>query len=163
MSGNTETRSKPGPRGKARARHFARRRALQAMYQHVLSGQNGIEVERQFREDQDLAGVDMEYFLELFHDGLAQQSDLEAVISPHLDRAIESVDIIERIVLVISAYELKARPDIPFRVVINEGVELAKDFAGENSHTYINGVLDKLVPAFRPIEAQSARGGRGSD
>ncbi|MGB1110322.1 MAG: transcription antitermination factor NusB [Gammaproteobacteria bacterium] len=145
------------PKGRARARRLARRRALQAMYQQELSGDSGTEVERKFREDQDLHGVDMDYFLELFHESLNQRKDLEAIISPHLDRAIESVDIIERIVLLISAYELKTRPEIPFRVVLNEGVELAKDFAGENSHSYINGVLDKLVSAFRPIEAQAAR------
>lgn len=164
MSDDSKTDSESGSsrrgkrvHGKSHGRRLARRRALQAIYQQALTGASTMDVERHFREDQDLKGVDMDYFLELLHEGVKQQKELEEVISPHLDRAVESVDVIERVVLLLSAYELKARPDVPFRVVINEGVELAKDFAGENSHAYINGVLDKLVPAFRPLEAQAAK------
>jgi N utilization substance protein B len=101
--------------------------------------------------------ADLEYFEDLVRGVDTHRAELDAALAPLLDREIEQVDPIERAALRLGAYELKCRPDVPYRVVLNEAVELAKRFGAEHGHTYVNGVLDKLAREWRGTEA-GARG-----
>lgn len=141
----------------SRARSRARQRAMQALYQWQIGGQDLADIEAQFLADQDMEGCDLDYFRELLHKTPAHLDVLDAAISPHLDRSVEQVDPVERAILRLGAYELKFRIDIPYRVAINEAVELAKRFGAEQSHRYINGVLDKVAQDLRKVEVEAAR------
>lgn len=132
-----------------RKRTRARRRALQALYQWQMAGQDLSDIEAQFHDEMDMEQVDIELFRELLH-GVPKQLDvLDAQLAPHLDRAIEKLDPIERAILRMGVLELNQRLDVPVRVVINEAVELAKQFGAEQSHKYVNGVLDKVARGNR--------------
>lgn len=133
----------------------ARRTALQALYQWDLGKQDLRDIEAQFFQAQDMRKVDTGYFRELLHRIPAQSSELDERIAPCLDRPINQVDPVERAILRIGAYELEFRPEIPWRVVINEAVELAKMFGGEQGHKYVNSVLDRLARKLRPVEMSS--------
>lgn len=142
-----------------RRRTRARRRALQALYQWQLAGQDLRDIEAQFQQEMDMSAVDMELFRELLHRVPARADTLDAAFGPLLDRPAEQLDPIERAILRMGTYELEERIDVPYRVVINEAVELAKQFGAEQSHRYINGVLDKVargVP-LRAAEMKAAR------
>ncbi|HET7557503.1 MAG TPA: transcription antitermination factor NusB [Rhodanobacteraceae bacterium] len=134
------------------ARSRARRRALQAIYAWQMSGSSVRSVIEQFRHEQDMQVADLEYFEDLVRGVDANRAELDAGLAPFLDRGIEQVDPIERATLRLGAYELKHRPDVPYRVVLNEAVELAKRFGAEHGHTYVNGVLDKLAREWRAAE-----------
>jgi N utilization substance protein B len=140
------------------ARSRARRRALQAIYAWQMSSSPVSSVIEQFRHEQDMQVADLEYFEDLVRGVEAHCAELDAGLVPFLDREIEQVDPIERATLRLGAYELKHRPDVPYRVVLNEAVELAKRFGAEHGHTYVNGVLDKLAREWRQAEA-GTRGG----
>jgi N utilization substance protein B len=135
------------------ARSRARRRALQAVYAWQMSGSTVRAVIEQFRHEQDMQVADLEYFEDLVRGVDAHRVELDAALAPFLDRDIEQVDPIERATLRLGAYELKHRPDVPYRVVLNEAIELAKRFGAEHGHTYVNGVLDKLAREWREAEA----------
>lgn len=139
------------------ARSRARRILLQAMYQWQLTGQDVAEVEAQFVEEGSTKGLDADYFHTLVHDITSNVDALDDALTPSLDRPIARLDPIERAILRIGAFELTFRKDVPWRVVINEAVELAKTFGAEQSHKYINGVLDKVARTTRAdeIEARS--------
>lgn len=141
----------------SRARSRARERAVQAIYQWQLAHQSLSDIERQFLDEQDMDRVDLEYFSELLHRVPSSLKELDAVIAPFLNRPVEQVDPVERAILRIGTYELKARIDIPYRVVINEAVELAKSYGAEQGHRYINGVLDKAAQELRAVEVKAAR------
>lgn len=142
----------------AAARTRARRRALQALYAWQMSGSGIDDVIAQFRHEQDMKIADLEYFEALLQ-GVARHCDeLDEGLKPFLDRGIEEVDPIERGALRLAAYELKFRPDVPYRVVINEAIECTKRFAAEQGHTYVNGVLDRLAAQWRAVEINAARG-----
>ncbi|MGN6314504.1 MAG: transcription antitermination factor NusB [Rhodanobacteraceae bacterium] len=134
------------------ARSRARRRALQAIYAWQMSGSSVRAVIEQFRHEQDMQVADLEYFEDLVRGVDANRAELDAGLAPFLDRDIEQVDPIERATLRLGAYELKHRPDVPYRVVLNEAIELAKRFGAEHGHTYVNGVLDKLAREWRAAE-----------
>jgi N utilization substance protein B len=138
------------------ARSRARRRALQAVYAWQLSGNRIDGVIEQFRHEQDMQIADLEYFEDLVRGVERSHVELDAAILPFLDREIARVDPIERAVLRIAAYELRERIDVPYRVVINEAVEIAKRFGSEFGHTYVNGVLDRLAALWRAAEYASA-------
>ncbi len=138
-------------------RHWARRLALQALYQWDLAGQTPAEIVAQFVEDENWARVDAAYFRELVHGVAAQAPALDAQLQPHLDRPMREVDPVERAVLRIGAYELRHRLDVPFRVVIEEAVRLAKKFGAEGGYRFVNGVLDRLARDLRPFEAARSR------
>ncbi len=139
----------------ARARTAARQRVLQALYQWQLTGRN-VELichdfleEAFFDDDEDddeqgMSQVDKPYFKKLLLDIPQQLNQLESAFAPFLDRDITQLDPIELAILRIGCYELKYCKDIPFKVAINEAVELAKTFGAEKSHKYINGILDKF-------------------
>ena len=134
------------------ARSRSRRRALQALYAWQMSGSAMAGVITQFQHEQDMEVADLEYFEDLLH-GVEQHVDeLDASLRPHLDREVAQVDPIERAALRLAAYELKHRPDVPYRVVLNEAIEVTKRFGADHGHSYVNGVLDKLAGELRAIE-----------
>ena len=158
-------------RGGGGARRRARASAVQALYQWHMTGQDAAEIESQFLADRladDPRAVDRAFFRALLHGVVGSAARLDGRIEPLLDRPVAQVDPVECAVLRIGAFELVERLEIPTRVVINEAVELAKTFGGENGHRYVNGVLDRLARNVRPAEARSAAahpaaaGARGS-
>ena len=136
----------------------ARQCAIQAIYQWQMTGQDPgdiREVQAQFLSDQERGGFDGSYFSVLLQ-GVATHLDmLDQQLRPCLDRSIESVDPVERAILRLGAFELIHRLEVPYRVVINEAVELAKVFGAEQGHRYVNGVLDKLAKQVRTTELQA--------
>lgn len=134
------------------ARSRARRRALQAVYAWQMSGRGMEEIRADFAAEQDMQAADADYFDSLTEGVAVHMRELDAGLSAYLDRGIDEVDPIERAVLRLAAFELKHRLDVPYRVVLNEAVEVAKRFGSEYGHTYVNGVLDKLAAAWRGAE-----------
>jgi transcription antitermination protein NusB len=138
-------------------KHFAeraraRKRALQAVYQWQITGQPASVIIAQFEEEQDMAIADRAYFRALV-EGVARAPDaLDAQLSKVADRPLEHVDAIERAVLRLACFELLERIDVPYKVVINEAVELARDFGAVGGHSYVNGVLDRLAGQLRAAE-----------
>ena len=136
-----------------KARHRARKIAVQALYQWDMTGQDLSEIESQFFSMNDLDKIDVPYFQNLFNKIPAMLTELDETLAPLLlNREAEELGKIERAILRLSTYELAHRPEVPYKVVINEGVELAKIFGANDSHKFINGVLDKLAPKLRPHE-----------
>ncbi len=139
----------------SRKRTWSRRCAVQALYQWELTAQEPGEVSRLFPADQDMAQADAAYFDDLFCGAVRQAEDLDAELAPLLDRAVAELDPVERAILRLGAYELAAHPEVPYKVVINEAVELAKRFGGEQGHRYVNGVLDKVAGKLRAAERRA--------
>jgi N utilization substance protein B len=133
----------------SQARSKARRCALQAIYQWQVAGGLIGEVEAQFLADQDLSRADVDYFSELVRCIPTHAAELDAHLAPFLDRPVVELDPVELAILRIGVCELAYHPEIPFRVVINEAVELAKVFGAEQSHRYINGVMDRVARDLR--------------
>ncbi len=134
----------------------ARRRALQALYQWQMTGQDAGIILLQFRQAQDFKGVDIEYFEQLVRGVINQQVDLDEKLQPFLDRKLSVVDSIEKNVLRIGAWELLNAPQLQFRIVIDEAIDLAHRFGAEQGHAFVNGVLDKAARAWRPGELAKA-------
>ncbi|WP_394764663.1 transcription antitermination factor NusB [Stenotrophomonas sp.] len=139
------------------ARSRSRRRALQAVYAWQLSGAGERDLVAQFAHEQAKEAADLEYFEDLVRGVLKHVATLDEALAVHLDRTVEEVDPIERAALRIATYELLHRPDVPYRVVINEAIDSTKRFGSEHGHTYVNGVLDKAAAAIRSTEAQASR------
>lgn len=137
------------------ARSKARRFVLQALYQMHMTGTTAAEVETQFRQDHDMKRVDTEYLHDVLIGISKNKSELIAQVTPQLDRKFEELDPVETAALKIGAFELMHRADVPYRVVINEGVELVKQFGASESHKLVNTVLDSLAKIHR--EAEYAR------
>lgn len=133
---------------KPSARRRARECAVQALYSWALSGNTAEQVELAFVLDQDLEGVDKPYFRKLFRQTVENIETVDFVISPYIDRAFDELDPIEKAILRLAVYELRFESDVPYKVVINEAIEVAKVFGADESHKYINGVLDKIAPAL---------------
>ncbi|EIJ71432.1 MULTISPECIES: transcription antitermination factor NusB [Pasteurellaceae] len=137
-----QNKKRPSPRRRAREC------AVQALYSWYIS-QNPVEtVELSFVTDQDMKGVDMPYFRKLFRQTVENIPSVDSTMAPCLDRCSDELDPIEKSILRLAVYELKYELDVPYKVVINEAIELAKTFGAEESHKYINGVLDKVAPAL---------------
>ncbi len=130
-------------------RRRARRRALQALYQWQLTKQDVGEILNQFREEQDFSNVDTELFATLVRKVSTGQGDLDEKIKPFLDRPVKQLDVIEHVILNIASYELLNSIDVPHQVVIDEAINLAKQFGAEQGHSFINGVLDKAAKQWR--------------
>ncbi|MBC7656166.1 MAG: transcription antitermination factor NusB [Frankiaceae bacterium] len=139
------------------ARSRARRRALQAVYAWQLSDSPIEKVISQFETEQDMDVADLEYFEALVRGVAKNTVELDAVLTRYIDRTMDQVDPIERAVLRIAGFELRFRPDVPYRVVINEAIETTKRFGAEHGHTYVNGVLDRAAGEWRAQEIQGAR------
>lgn len=141
----------------AASRRKARHYAVQALYQWALSGNAVGDIETQFREEFDFRGTDLPYFQELLHRVPAELGDIDAAMLPFLDIAPEKLGPVERAVLRIGTYELRQRIDVPYRVVINEAVALAKKFGATDSHRFVNAVLDKVARELRAAESRAGR------
>lgn len=133
-------------------RRRARELAMQGIYQWRLAGCDAAEVENNIRSENNLGRYDAGFFSALLKGVLTQHAALEAAIAPHLDRAADELSPVEFSIMLLGAYELAHHPEIPYRVVINEAVELAKTFGGTDGHKYVNGVLDKLAAEVRAAE-----------
>lgn len=130
-------------------RRKARRLALQAIYSWQMSDNAVADVELEFLTNHDIKGVDVEYFRTLLV-GVTQTSyELDDIYRPYLNRGVAEVDQIDRAILRLATYELKALQDTPYKVIINEAIELAKAFAADDSHKFVNGVLDKTLAHLR--------------
>ncbi len=134
------------------ARRRARELAVQGIYQWRLAGVDLAQLEKQVREDKNLGNYDAKFFGELLRGALAQHADLETAIAPCLDRPLAELSPVEFSVLLLAAYELLQHPEIPYKVIINEAVDLAKTYGGTDGHKFVNGVLDKLAAQVRAVE-----------
>lgn len=134
------------------SRNRARQAAVQALYQWQLTQQPPDQIESHFISDHELNGVDLEYFHHLVREVPLHLHELDDHLIPHLDRDIEEVDPVERAILRIGVFELEFHPEIPYKVVLNEAVELAKIFGAEHGHKYINALLDKAAMHLRTGE-----------
>ncbi|HZZ03205.1 transcription antitermination factor NusB [Paraburkholderia sp.] len=139
------------------ARRRSRELATQGLYQWLLSGSPGGEIDAQLRGAQGFDKADHEHLDAILHGVIRDSEALSDDIAPCLDRPIDQLSPVERAVLLVAAFELKNHVDIPYRVVINEAVELAKTFGGADGYKYVNGVLDKLSAQLRAAETQAAR------
>jgi len=138
--------------GTAGARSRARELAVQALYQHQINERGVDELIGQFRERQEFNRVDQEYFEESLRNICGNSASLDKTILEFADRPLEQLDPVERAILLQGVHELKSRTDIPFRVVINEAVNLAKTFGSIDGHKYINAVLDRAAARLRPAD-----------
>ena len=139
-------------------RSRARRRALQAVYAWQIAGGTAQQVIAQFAHEQAREQADLAYFEDLMRGVLEHRGELDVALAAYLDREVEQVDAVERAALRIAAYELLHRPDVPYRVVINEAIDSTKRFGSEHGHTYVNGVLDHAAAAWRAVDFNAARG-----
>lgn len=137
------------------ARTNARKAVVQALYQWQMTGQNLNEIERQFYEEERLKDAQKSYFKELLHDIPAQLDSIDAALADFVDRPVDVIDPVERAILRIGTYELLYRLDMPYRVVLNESINLAKCFGADGSHRYVNGILDKIAQQKRVVEIQA--------
>jgi transcription antitermination protein NusB len=133
-------------------RSRARRRALQALYQWQMTGQDASEIISQFRKQQDLSLVDEEYFERLLNGVAGQRDELDEGLGEFVDRPVAQLDMMELAIIRLSGWELLNAPEVPFRVVLDEGIDLAHRFGAEQGHAFVNGVLDKAAKAWRPME-----------
>jgi N utilization substance protein B len=133
----------------------ARRRALQAIYAWQLAGGDARQVIVQFAHEQAREVADLDYFEDLVRGTIGRVAQLDDALVPYLDREVAQVDPIERAALRIAAYELLHRPDVPYRVVLNEAIDSTKRFGSEHGHTYVNGVLDRAAAEWRAPEAKA--------
>ena len=136
----------------SKARSRARRMAMQGLYEWQVAGNAPLDVYNTYLNEHDLSKIDQEYFKMLMLGVPEKQVELDAAISRHLNRALEETDPIELSILRVACYELLARPDVPYKVVINESVELAKTFGAEAGHKFVNGIVDKLAAELRAVE-----------
>ncbi len=135
-------------------RHKAREAALQVLYQWQLTEQ--LPNEEQFILDHQLDDVDLEYFHHLVSEVPLHLHELDDHLIPHLDREVDEVDLVERAILRLGAYELEFQPQVPYKVVLDEAVELARTFGAEHGHKFVNAVLDKVALKLRTAEVQAS-------
>ena len=141
-------------------RRRSRELALQGLYQWLLSGADAASIDAQMREHEGFEKCDSVHFDALLHGCIAEAAALDAALARHVDRKTTELSPVEHGVLLIGVYELKHCIDIPYKVAINEAVELAKSFGGTDGHKYVNGVLDKSAADLRPAEVQAMRATR---
>jgi N utilization substance protein B len=144
------------------ARRRAREVALQGLYQWLLTGDDVGVIVAHCKEQDGYAKIDQKHFDAVLPGCVQEAADLDAVLAKHVDRKTTELSPIEHGVLMIGAYELKHCMDIPYKVAINEAVELAKSFGGVDGHNYVNGVLDRAAADLRPAEVAAARQGGGA-
>ena len=137
------------------ARRKARRFAMQGLYEWQLSGNAPFEIEARYRVENAMHKVDLAYFHELLHQVVRRVDELDEAYKPFLDRQMSQIDPVERSILRLGSYELLHPPEVPYKVVLNEAVELAKDFGATDSYKYVNGVLDELSKTARQAERQA--------
>ena len=151
----------PRPKPKS-ARRRSREIALQGLYEWLVSGTEAGVIDAHMREQEGFDKADRGHFDALLHGCILEAADLDAVLSKFVDRKTNELSPVEHGVLMIGTYELKHCIDVPYKVAINEAVELAKSYGGTDGHKYVNGVLDKAAAELRAVEVQAARAGRGA-
>jgi N utilization substance protein B len=139
----------------ARARSLARRLALQALYQWQMTGHTFAELRNQYTQDEGYPEVDPDYFKALLEGTVEGAPAIDELLAQWLDRPVAQLDPIEHAVLLIGVQELRAHVEVPYRVVLNEGVELAKKFGATDGHKFINAVLDRAARQLRAAELQA--------
>ncbi len=144
--------------GKA-ARRRAREFALQGIYQWLLSGNDLAAVEAHFADVSGFDKTDQALFSQLLRGAVNDIETLQNDFAPYIHRGVEELSPVERAILLLSTYELRHNLETPYRVIINEAIELAKAYGGTDGHRFVNGVLDKLAAQLRDIEVNAARGG----
>ncbi len=142
------------------AKRKARRFAMQGVYEWLLTNNPAHEIEARTRAENHMNKTDIVYYHELLSKIIAQHESLDEILDPAIDRELEALNIVERAILLLGVYEMRDRIEIPYAVVIDEGVELAKHFGATDSHKYVNGVLDKLARELRPDEFAAGRAAR---
>jgi N utilization substance protein B len=143
--------------GQKSPRRRSREVALQGLYEWLLGGADAGVIDAHMREQESYAGCDTAHFDALLHGIIREAADLDAVLARHVDRPTKDLSPVEHGILLIGAYELKHCLDVPYKVAINEAVELAKSFGGTDGHKYVNGVLDKTAADLRAVEIAAAR------
>jgi N utilization substance protein B len=141
----------------SRARSLSRRLAMQALYQWQMTGQSFPELRNQFATDEGYPEVDPEYFQQLLQGVVEGSAELDGMLAQWLDRPVAQLDPVEHAVLLIGVQELREHPEVPYRVVLNEGVELAKKFGATEGHKFINAVLDRAARSLRAAEHAAAQ------
>lgn len=144
-------------KGQGRARSQARLCAMQALYQWQLTQQSFTDIRAQFQERDEFRGADVEYFDELLRGCIDRQAELAEIVTQYADRPWEQLDPIERALLLVGTFELVSRFDVPYRVVVNEAVELSKKFGATDSYKYVNALLDKAARDRRAAERERTR------
>lgn len=139
-----------------RAKQRARRLALQAIYQWLMTHEEAHVIEAQFRATQDNGQIDMAYFSRLLQGALSQCDALEEQFAPFLDRQVAQLNPIERVVLLLGTYELQNCLEVPYRIVLDEAVTMTKTFGSQDGHRYVNGVLNSVAKALRTVETQAS-------
>jgi len=142
-------------KGLAKARGKSRRLAMQAIYQWQMTGDSITDIKQQFFDENNMAQVDSEFFSEAVSGVASSINELDPLLEKYMTRSVESVDPVERSILRLASYEFINRPDVPYRVVLNEAVNIAKEYCAENSHAFVNAVLDKVAKEIRSIEVNS--------
>ncbi|MBA1245020.1 MULTISPECIES: transcription antitermination factor NusB [Pseudomonas] len=142
-------------KSKSAKRREARKMATQALYQWHIAKHSLNEIEAQFRVDNDFSDVDGAYFRELLHGVAANKTEIDDQLKPCMELTLDELDPVELSVLRLSTFELLKRVDVPYKVVINEGIELAKIYGATDGHKFVNGVLDKLAPRLRAPEVNA--------
>jgi len=148
----TDNNTHANPNKNRTPRHRAREFALQGLYQWLLNNEPASTIVANIRGAHGFDKADGDYFTTLLNGTIAQSVELREVIAPTVDRPVAELSPIEHAVLLLGAFELKNQIEIPYRVVINEAVELTKSFGGIDGHKYVNGVLDRLAGKMRPDE-----------
>jgi N utilization substance protein B len=138
-------------------RHRAREFALQGLYQWLLNNEDAGAIDAHIREAHGFDKADGEHFQALLHGAIGQAPALREVLTPLIDRPIDQLSPVEHAALLIGAYELRNHIEIPYKVVINEAVELTKSFGGIDGHKYVNGVLDRFAAQVREVEVDDAK------
>jgi N utilization substance protein B len=138
-------------------RRLAREFAVQGIYQWLLSGNDVPAIDAHLSEEENFGKVDRKLFRTLLNGAFDNSEALRAQFGAHLDRPVDELSPVEHAILLVATFELAHQIETPYRVVINEAIELAKDFGGADGHKFINGVLDKLAPQLRSVEVEAAR------
>ena len=154
-----DTKPAKPPKPKS-ARRRSREIALQGLYEWLISGEDAAVIDVHMREQEGFDKADRAHFDALLNGCIQEAADLDGVLAKFVDRPTTELSPVEHGVLMIGAYELKHCIDIPYKVAINEAVELAKSFGGTDGHKYVNGVLDKTAADLRPVEVQASHKGR---
>ena len=161
-AGAAKPPAKPAPKhAKPKsARRRSREVALQGLYEWLVSGAEASAIDAHMHEQDGFDKCDAAHFDALLHGCINEAADIDALLSKHVDRKTTLLSPIEHGVLMIGVYELKHCISIPYKVAINEAVELAKSFGGTDGHKYVNGVLDKAAAELRTLEVEAARAAR---
>ena len=139
------------------SRRRSREFALQGLYQWQLAGTDPAVIAAQLGDAEGFGKIDGDYFRLLLEGAVAGAPEMEQLIAPLLDRAYKSLSPVERGILLLAGFEFAHCPEVPYRVIINEAIELAKSFGGTDGHKYVNGVLDRMAAQLRAAEVQAGR------